>query len=158
MNFLIAVKPSLPDTGTALHFFLPGLFAIGNSLPERVCPALKGSLLVHPAPIVRKEDAVKIILFFQRDKVIETVIDFSAVDINKLGLSQSKEIGEILDLTLRKENVTRFLRAAIKTTLTLESVNSFHFWKEMEREGFEPSKAEPSDLQSDPFGRSGTSP
>ena len=24
--------------------------------------------------------------------------------------------------------------------------------------GFEPSKAEPSDLQSDPFGRSGTSP
>ena len=122
MNFLIAVKPSLPDTGTALHLFLPGLFAIGNSLPERVCPALKGSLLVHPAPIVRKEDAVKIILFFQRDKVIETVIDFSAVDINKLSLSQSKEIGEILDLTLRKENVTRFLRAAIKTTLTLESV------------------------------------
>ncbi len=28
----------------------------------------------------------------------------------------------------------------------------------MEREGFEPSKAEPADLQSDPFGRSGTSP
>ena len=26
------------------------------------------------------------------------------------------------------------------------------------REGFEPSKASPSDLQSDPFGRSGTSP
>ena len=26
------------------------------------------------------------------------------------------------------------------------------------REGFEPSKAEPSDLQSDPFGHSGTSP
>ena len=25
-------------------------------------------------------------------------------------------------------------------------------------EGFEPSKAEPSDLQSDPFGRSGTPP
>ncbi len=30
--------------------------------------------------------------------------------------------------------------------------------KALEREGFEPSKAEPSDLQSDPFGRSGTSP
>jgi hypothetical protein len=31
--------------------------------------------------------------------------------------------------------------------------------KEMvEGEGFEPSKAEPSDLQSDPFGRSGTPP
>ena len=28
----------------------------------------------------------------------------------------------------------------------------------MVREGFEPSKAEPSDLQSDPFGHSGTSP
>ena len=28
----------------------------------------------------------------------------------------------------------------------------------VEREGFEPSKAEPSDLQSDPFGRSGISP
>lgn len=28
----------------------------------------------------------------------------------------------------------------------------------VEREGFEPSKAEPSDLQSDPFGRSGTPP
>ena len=28
----------------------------------------------------------------------------------------------------------------------------------MEGEGFEPSKAEPSDLQSDPFGRSGTPP
>ena len=28
----------------------------------------------------------------------------------------------------------------------------------VEREGFEPSKAEPSDLQSDPFGHSGTSP
>ena len=26
------------------------------------------------------------------------------------------------------------------------------------REGFEPSKAEPSDLQSDPFDRSGTQP
>ena len=26
----------------------------------------------------------------------------------------------------------------------------------VEGEGFEPSKAEPSDLQSDPFGRSGT--
>ncbi len=33
------------------------------------------------------------------------------------------------------------------------------FKKEMvEGEGFEPSKAEPSDLQSDPFGRSGTPP
>ena len=28
----------------------------------------------------------------------------------------------------------------------------------LEGEGFEPSKAEPSDLQSDPFGRSGTPP
>jgi hypothetical protein len=28
----------------------------------------------------------------------------------------------------------------------------------MEGEGFEPSKAEPSDLQSDPFDRSGTPP
>ena len=28
----------------------------------------------------------------------------------------------------------------------------------MEGEGFEPSKAEPSDLQSDPFGRSGIPP
>ena len=28
----------------------------------------------------------------------------------------------------------------------------------MEGEGFEPSKAEPSDLQSDPFNRSGTPP
>ena len=28
----------------------------------------------------------------------------------------------------------------------------------VERAGFEPAKAEPSDLQSDPFGRSGTSP
>ncbi len=28
----------------------------------------------------------------------------------------------------------------------------------MEGEGFEPSKAEPSDLQSDPFGHSGTPP
>ena len=28
----------------------------------------------------------------------------------------------------------------------------------VEREGFEPSKAEPADLQSDPFGHSGTSP
>ncbi len=28
----------------------------------------------------------------------------------------------------------------------------------MEREGFEPSKAEPTDLQSAPFGHSGTSP
>jgi hypothetical protein len=29
---------------------------------------------------------------------------------------------------------------------------------EMEGEGFEPSKAEPSDLQSDPFDRSGIPP
>ena len=28
----------------------------------------------------------------------------------------------------------------------------------VEREGFEPSKAEPTDLQSAPFGRSGTPP
>ena len=28
----------------------------------------------------------------------------------------------------------------------------------VEREGFEPSKAEPADLQSDPFDRSGTQP
>ena len=28
----------------------------------------------------------------------------------------------------------------------------------VEREGFEPSKAEPTDLQSAPFGHSGTSP
>ena len=28
----------------------------------------------------------------------------------------------------------------------------------VERDGFEPSKAEPSDLQSDPFSHSGTSP
>ena len=28
----------------------------------------------------------------------------------------------------------------------------------VEGEGFEPSKAEPADLQSDPFGRSGTPP
>lgn len=28
----------------------------------------------------------------------------------------------------------------------------------VERGGFEPPKAEPADLQSDPFGRSGTSP
>src|SRR3990167_4145638 len=31
-------------------------------------------------------------------------------------------------------------------------------WQVVEGEGFEPSKAEPSDLQSDPFGRSGTPP
>ncbi len=30
--------------------------------------------------------------------------------------------------------------------------------KVVERGGFEPPKAEPADLQSDPFGRSGTSP
>jgi hypothetical protein len=30
--------------------------------------------------------------------------------------------------------------------------------KMVEGEGFEPSKAEPSDLQSDPFGHSGTPP
>jgi hypothetical protein len=30
--------------------------------------------------------------------------------------------------------------------------------KMVERGGFEPPKAEPADLQSDPFGRSGTSP
>ena len=32
------------------------------------------------------------------------------------------------------------------------------FMKLVEGEGFEPSKAEPSDLQSDPFNRSGTPP
>ena len=31
-------------------------------------------------------------------------------------------------------------------------------YKVVEGEGFEPSKAEPSDLQSDPFGHSGTPP
>ena len=31
-------------------------------------------------------------------------------------------------------------------------------WEMVEGEGFEPSKAEPADLQSDPFGHSGTPP
>ncbi len=33
-----------------------------------------------------------------------------------------------------------------------------NYTRMVEGEGFEPSKAEPSDLQSDPFGRSGTPP
>ena len=33
-----------------------------------------------------------------------------------------------------------------------------YFYKVVEGAGFEPAKAEPSDLQSDPFGRSGTPP
>jgi hypothetical protein len=34
----------------------------------------------------------------------------------------------------------------------------FYYFNLVEGEGFEPSKAEPSDLQSDPFDRSGTPP
>lgn len=33
-----------------------------------------------------------------------------------------------------------------------------YIWEVVEGEGFEPSKAEPADLQSDPFGHSGTPP
>jgi hypothetical protein len=37
-------------------------------------------------------------------------------------------------------------------------LSSTHHSNRVEGEGFEPSKAEPSDLQSDPFDRSGTPP
>ena len=37
-------------------------------------------------------------------------------------------------------------------------LNYTRFFSMVEGEGFEPSKAEPSDLQSDPFDRSGTPP
>jgi hypothetical protein len=36
--------------------------------------------------------------------------------------------------------------------------SSVYYLLRMEGEGFEPSKAEPADLQSDPFDRSGTPP
>ncbi|KTD49698.1 hypothetical protein Lqui_1909 [Legionella quinlivanii] len=42
--------------------------------------------------------------------------------------------------------------------LPLNYTRFFLFLKMVEGEGFEPSKAEPSDLQSDPFDRSGTPP
>ena len=38
------------------------------------------------------------------------------------------------------------------------TIDEPHKIKVVEGEGFEPSKAEPSDLQSDPFGHSGTPP
>lgn len=37
-------------------------------------------------------------------------------------------------------------------------LNSRHLYLMVEGAGFEPAKAEPSDLQSDPFDRSGTPP
>ena len=37
-------------------------------------------------------------------------------------------------------------------------INICFYYMLVEGEGFEPSKAEPSDLQSDPFDRSGTPP
>ncbi len=42
--------------------------------------------------------------------------------------------------------------------LPLNYTRGFFAEKMVEGEGFEPSKAEPADLQSDPFGRSGTPP
>jgi hypothetical protein len=42
--------------------------------------------------------------------------------------------------------------------LPLNYTRFFSYFLLVEGEGFEPSKAEPSDLQSDPFDRSGTPP
>ena len=47
-------------------------------------------------------------------------------------------------------NYTRLVSSQLYSTMILLIL--------VEGEGFEPSKAEPSDLQSDPFGRSGTPP
>ena len=47
--------------------------------------------------------------------------------------------------------------AIIRCPLVFQT-NNLKPGKLVEGEGFEPSKAEPSDLQSDPFGRSGTPP
>jgi hypothetical protein len=55
---------------------------------------------------------------------------------------------EVLPLNYTRKFQTRFYHILLCTTIQ----------KAVEGEGFEPSKAEPSDLQSDPFDRSGTPP
>ena len=52
---------------------------------------------------------------------------------------------EVLPLNYTRDNTEAFRIQYLSTLL-------------VEGEGFEPSKAEPSDLQSDPFDRSGTPP
>ena len=44
------------------------------------------------------------------------------------------------------------------TRVSIKSAEKTTLFKLLEGEGFEPSKAKPSDLQSDPFDRSGTPP
>jgi hypothetical protein len=48
--------------------------------------------------------------------------------------------------------------AIIRCTQNSSLEERSNYLKMVEGEGFEPSKAEPSDLQSDPFGHSGTPP
>jgi len=63
--------------------------------------------------------------------------------------TQSAWKAEVLPLNYTRKSCSNTTRALLCTHLILLLV---------EGEGFEPSKAEPSDLQSDPFDRSGTPP
>ncbi|VXA78427.1 hypothetical protein AERO9A_250013 [Aeromonas salmonicida] len=64
---------------------------------------------------------------------------------------QSRQIYSLIPLAAR-EPLHGVLHTFIGLTCVLAALEM------VEGEGFEPSKAEPSDLQSDPFGRSGTPP
>ena len=57
-------------------------------------------------------------------------------------------------------NYTRLQKSDNNNLRFLSLVSCYYLTSEImvEGEGFEPSKAEPSDLQSDPFGHSGTPP
>ncbi len=70
---------------------------------------------------------------------------------------RSRQIYSLIPLATRESLHGIFY--VLSGFISRESRTAYHFHKKMvEGEGFEPSKAEPSDLQSDPFGHSGTPP
>ncbi len=65
---------------------------------------------------------------------------------------------EVLPLNYTRINFTSSLAPALTHSTISSRICHISHLMLVEGEGFEPSKAEPSDLQSDPFDRSGTPP
>ena len=174
VDFRLMDYRATADTRAGNAHLIPIRTGVEVDGPKGVAPALQGTVLVNRTAAALPKNAVVILFFFEADPSESIQVDLPAVAFQKLPQSQTRGFTHIIHVILGEKNITGIMSAATGTpgTFKMEPVSvkqfTFHFnvkrpspteeKAELGREGFEPSKAEPTDLQSAPFDHSGISP
>ena len=131
--------------------------------PEGVTFTLEWTNRVNNTASAYPENAVVVFLLHEADSGDSSDVYFPAVLFEEFFLGGIQVNCKFSHILPRQENISRFKPATGGTAFTGEPESGLikrliSIQKSLGREGFEPSKAEPTDLQSAPFDRSGISP